>query len=320
MCRTPARRAAASAFAWSSTWSCAAGVSRKTRSTAGEGGVERLGFGEVRRPRCRFPECGSARRPRGRARAPGPARPRPRAAERLPARPFPWRPSRGSRCITSIASEAHGFFRNHFTDPEGRPAQGMSRTLPVVRAALQGPVRLGRLRERKLPPDPQLEPALPDPGRAPRRRARAAPRGSRCSGTAWAASGRASRAATAPADRTARPARSTGRRAPSCRAARGTRGSSRTSSGRPSRRRPATPAPPVIRLTSATKSCLRVVDRSRRRPPRARAPPSPRVETVPMTRAPRIFAIWVSSSPTPPAAACTRHVSPGLSGYRSRAR
>ena len=39
-----------------------------------------------------------------------------------------------------------------------------------------------------------------------------------------------------------------------------------------------------------------------------------------MTRAPRIFAIWQSSSPTPPAAACTRQVSPDFSGYVEHAR
>ena len=35
---------------------------------------------------------------------------------------------------------------------------------------------------------------------------------------------------------------------------------------------------------------------------------------VPITRAPMRLAIWQSSSPTPPAAACTRQVSPGFSG------
>ena len=38
------------------------------------------------------------------------------------------------------------------------------------------------------------------------------------------------------------------------------------------------------------------------------------VDTVPMTRAPRIFAIWQSSNPTPPAAAWTRQVSPLFRG------
>ena len=33
-----------------------------------------------------------------------------------------------------------------------------------------------------------------------------------------------------------------------------------------------------------------------------------------VSRAPRRLAIWTSSKPTPPAAACTRAVSPGLSG------
>jgi len=39
------------------------------------------------------------------------------------------------------------------------------------------------------------------------------------------------------------------------------------------------------------------------------------VDVTPMTRPPRILAIWQSSSPTPPAAAWTRHQSPGLTGY-----
>ena len=38
------------------------------------------------------------------------------------------------------------------------------------------------------------------------------------------------------------------------------------------------------------------------------------VETVPITRAPILCAICTSSSPTPPAAACTRAVSPRFSG------
>ena len=58
----------------------------------------------------------------------------------------------------------------------------------------------------------------------------------------------------------------------------------------------------------------RVEDRPRRRPPRARARPSPSVETVPSTRAPRACASWTSSRPTPPAAAWTRQVSPAFRG------
>ena len=41
---------------------------------------------------------------------------------------------------------------------------------------------------------------------------------------------------------------------------------------------------------------------------------------VPSTVAPRILAIWQSSNPTPPAAACTRHVSPFFNGYVEHAR
>ena len=44
------------------------------------------------------------------------------------------------------------------------------------------------------------------------------------------------------------------------------------------------------------------------------------VDTVPITRAPRRFAIWQSSNPTPPAAACTTQVSPGLRGNVEQAR
>ena len=36
------------------------------------------------------------------------------------------------------------------------------------------------------------------------------------------------------------------------------------------------------------------------------------LETVPNTRAPSIFAIWTVNPPAPPAAACTRHESPGF--------
>ena len=44
------------------------------------------------------------------------------------------------------------------------------------------------------------------------------------------------------------------------------------------------------------------------------------VDTVPITVAPRILAIWHSSKPTPPAAAWTRHTSPFSSGYVEVAR
>ena len=43
-------------------------------------------------------------------------------------------------------------------------------------------------------------------------------------------------------------------------------------------------------------------------------------ETVPVTCAPRRRDKWVSKSPTPPAAACTRHHSPPFMGYVEFAR
>ena len=99
--------------------------------------------------------------------------------------------------------------------------------------------------------------------------------------------------------------RSTGRRAPWSRAARGRRAPSRTWSCPTESNTAWTPLPSVRRFVSATKSAR--VYRMTSSAPAARASAAfSGVDTVPMTRAPRFFAIAHRRSPTPPAAAWTR--------------
>ena len=71
-----------------------------------------------------------------------------------------------------------------------------------------------------------------------------------------------------------------------------------------------TPAPPVSSRTALGEAVVaeHLVGAGSRASPAFSS-----VETVPITRAPRSLAIWVSSRPMPPAAAWTSTSSPGLS-------
>mmetsp|Transcript_19603 Transcript_19603/g.49822 ORF Transcript_19603/g.49822 Transcript_19603/m.49822 type:complete len:202 (+) Transcript_19603:572-1177(+) len=78
----------------------------------------------------------------------------------------------------------------------------------------------------------------------------------------------------------------------------------------------ATPRPPVISLTRCTTSCC-VYRMTASAPSSLASSAFSGVDTVPMTRPPRFFAICVSSWPVPPAAACTSTQSPGCMSYAS---
>src|SRR5271168_333606 len=78
----------------------------------------------------------------------------------------------------------------------------------------------------------------------------------------------------------------------------------------------ATPAPPVsARIFVPNDSGSSGYPRTSTAPARRDNSAFASVETVLMTRAPRLVAHWVRINPTPPAPACSRTVSPEQTGY-----
>ena len=186
--------------------------------------------------------------------------------------------------------------------------QGNSSNWPVVRRASRSRCASAARRARSDAGSPAAGCACETPRTCSPPSPRNA-RATRCSGTARART-RSPTSRPGPRLRALHARRPPGRAGSSVRAARARAGSPRAQGRRArrrSRRRRARRSP-----RARHRRTRRPRRRSRRRSPaRARRGPCRRVDTVPITRAPSALPHAHRNEPTPPAAACTRIVSPG---------